>query len=207
MSRADEPEHRTPKPSGEPEREERFLRRWSRRKQEARAPETTAGHDQPPAEPPKAPEKVLSDADMPPLESLDEKSDFSLFMSPGVSEELRRRALRKLFMLPAINQRCPLDGEWYDCHGFEPLGDIITHDMREEMKRAALKLKESAEEVLREDEQAAAAASADALEPAPTNNAGDPASAPAGADATNEIEAKPLRGHMRKRGVRKENKA
>lgn len=130
--------------------DEAFLRRWSRRKQEARAQPVTVPPAEPPqaAESPKEPEKVLTDADMPPVESLNEKSDFSLFMSAGVSEELRRRALRKLFELPSINQRCPLDGEWYDCHGFEPLGNIITHEMREEMEREALKLKESAMELL-----------------------------------------------------------
>jgi len=127
--------------------EEGFLRRWSRRKHESQAPPAQAAPPAPPApEPaPTEPPRILTDADMPPIESLDANSDFSVFLSAGVSEELRRRALRKLFTLPEINRRCPLDGEWYDCHGYEPLGDIITYDMREEMERAARKLEEAVE--------------------------------------------------------------
>lgn len=145
------------RPAGDPAvgsgRDETFLRRWSRRKHEAR--QDPAAPDAPPpvqtspsveAETGKA--RVLTDADMPPIESLDERSDFSLFMSPGVSEALRREALNKLFLLPEINRRCPLDGEWFDAAGAEPLGAIVTHEMREEMERAARKLKESAQQAL-----------------------------------------------------------
>jgi hypothetical protein len=112
------------------------VRRWSRRKRAAQDSQsgaetaTTAPAVAPPA-------KVLTDADMPPLESLDEHSDYSPFLSPGVSDELRQRALRRLFMLPSVNQRDLLDGEYYDCRGYEPLGDVITHEMREEMERKA----------------------------------------------------------------------
>jgi len=42
----------------------------------------------------------LTDADMPPIESLDEDSDYAQFLSPQVGTGLRRRALRKLFRLP-----------------------------------------------------------------------------------------------------------
>ena len=49
------------------------------------------------------------DADMPPLESLGPESDYSGFMSPGVSEELRRVALRKLFHGPLYNITDGLD--------------------------------------------------------------------------------------------------
>jgi Protein of unknown function (DUF3306) len=137
--------------------DEAFYRRWSRRKHQARAQEVAAVEQtqkqQPVAEPElvQAPARILTDADMPPLESLNENSDFSMFASPGVSEELRRQAMRKLFLLPSINQRCPLDGEWYDCHGYQPLGDIITYDMREEWAREAEKLKDAALNTLRDD--------------------------------------------------------
>lgn len=120
--------------------EETFLRRWSRRKHESAREE---GPDTPPAPvaseatPPPAP--VLTDADMPPVESLTPESDFSGFMSPGVSEALRQRALRVLFRSPSLNVRCPLDSEYYDCANTTPLGSIITHDMREEMAREAQK--------------------------------------------------------------------
>ena len=115
--------------------EEGFLRRWSRRKQAVQ----TAGPVPVPRQP--AP---LTDADMPPIESLTEDSDYSLFLSPGVSEELRGAALRRLFHSPRFNERCPLDSEYYDCHGFTPLGSVVTHEMREELEREAAKLKEKA---------------------------------------------------------------
>ncbi|HSS63664.1 MAG TPA: DUF3306 domain-containing protein, partial [Gammaproteobacteria bacterium] len=83
-----------------------FLRRWSSRKRRARrgeveespavkpAEETEAVNADEPAEP----ERVLNDEDMPPLESLNEDSDYSGFLSPGVSESLRKLALRKMFL-------------------------------------------------------------------------------------------------------------
>lgn len=205
MSKVERPDDRAPVPAKEREGEERFLSRWSRRKQESQTPPAPLTREEAPAESDKAPVKVLTDADMPPLESLDENSDFSLFMSVGVSDELRRRALRKLFTLPAINQRCPLDSEYVDCHGFEPLGDIITHDMREEMERAALKLKESVKEALLEDEPAAVAGQADSGAPVPANGA-DP-SAPAATVASDaaDSEDKLLRGHPRPRRAPEEN--
>lgn len=120
---------------------EGFAQRWSRRKHEARM--GVAGEQAQPAaegEPPVPAEIIHTDADMPALESLDENSDFSAFLSPGVSDELRRKAMAKLFRLPQFVERCPLDGEFYDCTNMEPLGSIITYDMREEMKRAVEKL-------------------------------------------------------------------
>ena len=60
-----------------------------------------AGGDTPPP--------LLGDADMPPLDSLGPESDYSGFLSPGVSEELRRLALRKLFHSPLFNVTDGLD--------------------------------------------------------------------------------------------------
>ena len=45
----------------------------------------------------------LTDEDMPEIDSLGEESDYSPFLSPGVSDELRTLALRKLFKLPQFN--------------------------------------------------------------------------------------------------------
>jgi hypothetical protein len=166
--------------------EEGFVQRWSRRKSEAREVEPSA--PQVPSPPPAAePEPVLTDADMPPVESLDDKSDYGMFLSPGVSEELRRLALRKLFRLPEFNQRFELDGEYYDCTNLEPLGSIITYDMREEMRRAAEKL---AETMTEETAQAGAPSSA----PASAASAPErPASAPADASAGGARDRKPAR--------------
>jgi hypothetical protein len=148
MNRKADPERNTP--VADREREPGLLRRWSQRKAQARALQQ---------ESPSAPARatttpVLTDADMPPIESLDGDSDYSVFFSPGVSEALRQRALQKLFHSGLFNERCPLDGEYYDCRGTEPLGSVITHEMREEMERAAAKLKERAQAALvAEDEQ------------------------------------------------------
>ncbi len=83
-----------------------------------------------------------SDADMPSLESLDENSDYSGFMSPKVSEALRQAALRKLFRLPKFNIRDGLDDYDEDFRQFEALGDIITADMRHQIEQAAEKVKQ-----------------------------------------------------------------
>ena len=82
------------------------------------------------AEPAVVEGQVPTDADMPPLDSLDENSDYRGFLSPGVSEGLRRRALRKLFMSAAFNVRDGLDDYDEDFTSFEVLGDIVTSDMR-----------------------------------------------------------------------------
>ncbi len=53
-----------------------------------------------PHSPPAEPESGTAELpDLPPIESLDKDSDFSLFMKQGVPEKLRRLALRKLWRL------------------------------------------------------------------------------------------------------------
>lgn len=173
------------------DREEAFLQRWSRRKHEVargHAPVAVPQEDAL-AAPREAPEKILTDADMPPVESLNENSDFSIFMSPGVSEALRGMALRKLFLLPGFNERCPLDSEWYDCRNLEPMGNIITHEMREQMEREAAKLKESLADLVDDTkdeagtaEPAAARGTNPAVEPIPPV-ASDTHDAPPSADS------------------------
>ena len=75
-------------------------------------------------------EKALTDEDMPPLDALDEDSDYSGFLSPGVSEALRRRALRKLFSSAVFNIPDGLDDYDDDFTSFAALGDIVTSDMK-----------------------------------------------------------------------------
>lgn len=79
---------------------------------------------------------VLTDADMPALESLDEHSDYSGFLSPGVSEKLRRRAMRKLFTAAVFNVRDGLDDYDEDFTQFEGLGDMVTSDMKHQAEVA-----------------------------------------------------------------------
>ena len=89
---------------------------------------------------------VLTDADMPALESLGDDDDYSGFMSTGVSEGLRNKALRRLFSSAQFNVLDGLNDYDDDFTNFEPLGDIITSDMRhrmeEEAKKAAQQLRD-----------------------------------------------------------------
>lgn len=72
----------------------------------------------------------LTDADMPPLDSLDENSDFTGFMSSGVSAELRKLALRKMFKASVFNERDGLDDYDDDYTSFVPRGNLVTSDMK-----------------------------------------------------------------------------
>ena len=127
-----------------------FIERWSRRKAEAAArseegtqsvvPATVDASES--AEVPEPP-ALLTDADMPAVDSLAEDADVSGFLSPGVSDGLRRAALRKLFHSPKFNVCDGLDDYCGDYTKFEPLGDIITADMRFQMERALERLAEA----------------------------------------------------------------
>jgi len=99
-----------------------------------------------------AQQPVLSDADMEPVEGMTEESDFSKFMSSGVSDELRNLALRKLFHAPIFNIRDGLDEYDGDYTWFEKLGDIVTADMRHQMElEANKKLEQEAREIAEAD--------------------------------------------------------
>ena len=137
------------------------LRRWARRKREVAreekaadearqrgGPRDTSGaagriresaSDAP--EPDTVEERVLTDEDMPPLESLDENSDYSGFLSSGVSEALRRRALRKLFSSAVFNIPDGLDDYDDDFTSFAALGDIVTSDMKHQAEMEAERAK------------------------------------------------------------------
>ena len=131
---------------------ESALSRWSRRKHEAQqalddqAPPVSAedvAAESPPAETTtETVEPVLTDADMPDIENLTDESDFSPFMSSGVSDELRNLALRKLFRAPVFNIRDGLDEYDDDFTSFEKLGDIVTSDMKHQIEMQEQKLRE-----------------------------------------------------------------
>ena len=143
--------------------DEGVLARWSRRK--LQDPERNALEEQQltrlddaspaaseaiDADPQPAP--PLTDADMPDIDSLTEESDFSGFMSSGVSDELRNLALRKLFRSAVFNQRDGLDEYDEDYTSFEKLGDIVTSDMKHQMEMEAQKKLEEAEQELLADD-------------------------------------------------------
>lgn len=135
---------------GDAGNEEKFIHRWSRRKQADQQDEMLAdplpdpqpvatATDQ--ADLQTAPavaadaQPALTDADMPPLDSLTGDSDFSVFMSPKVSDQLRVQALRKLFHLPAFNVTDGLNDYDEDYTQFTGLGNVVTQEMRRMLKR------------------------------------------------------------------------
>ena len=141
--------------------EKNFLSRWSRRKSGTAALDETAvagAIGEPPggnlersaALPAVSGDdagetKILADEDMPPIESLTEHSDFSGFLSPGVSEGLRKLALRKLFNSATFNIRDGLDDYDDDFRNFAALGDLITCDMKHQMELAEERKRRAAE--------------------------------------------------------------
>jgi hypothetical protein len=146
------------------------LSRWARRKQEAREAPAIVNEmpvveaesmldvpvtDEIPEEP-----VALTDADMPDIDTLREDSDFTGFMSPGVSDELRNLALRKLFHAPVFNIRDGLDEYDEDYTSFEKLGDIVTCDMKHQIEVQERKRREA----LEREEQARAEAEAEDVE-------------------------------------------
>jgi hypothetical protein len=139
MNRPGKPGQNTEEAAGD------FLARWSRRKLEARDsaaepgadPANTAVAASDPAAPSQPEHKVreLTDADMPPLETLDAESDYAPFMSPGVSDGLRRMALRKLFNQPDFNVTDGLNDYDDDYTQFASLGGVVTHEMKRMLLR------------------------------------------------------------------------
>jgi len=144
-----------------------WLSRWSQRKREAKdpkqappaasvdatpVPDDGAGRDTPDEAPP-----------LPPIESLDEHSDYRGFMSDKVSDELRLQALRKLFRLPQFNVTDGLNDYDEDFANCKPLGDTITHDMARSLERA---LKKAADPVKQADTATAASEDAGQTPPA-----------------------------------------
>lgn len=147
----------------EPEVKSGFFRRWSNKKIESQAEDTNAIEEEPLTKNRTAEENEIqtdpqqadvqeykTDADMPPLDELTEESNFSDFLSPKVSEVLRKQALRKLFHLPFMNIVDGLDDYAEDYTKFEKLGDIIPHEMKRMLERE--KAKELEEKELEEKE-------------------------------------------------------
>ncbi len=148
--------------SGNPHNEqEGFLARWSRRKALARRGEVpseepagdpdedtsdaaadprleaqgNSGQDTPEPGAAEARTPAEAAAELPPLESLGEDSDYSAFLGDGVPADLKQKALRKLFHSPKFNVRDGLDDYDWDFSNPEPLGNIITAEMRYRVER------------------------------------------------------------------------
>lgn len=121
---------------------EDLLQRWSHRKTAARTQTEES------VETEVAPADIPAGIELPPVETLQEHSDVSGFLSPGVSRDLRSLALKKLFHLPKFNITDGLDDYDEDYRNFAALGDIITADMRHHLQRVAVEAKQ----VLLEDD-------------------------------------------------------
>ncbi len=135
-----------------------LLSRWGKRKQAVKEEKEIIAEFGSLEEQRKAEEAALpTDKDMPPLASLTPDSDYSVFMSPKVSDALRRLALRKLFHGAEFNICDGLDDYDGDYTSFAKLGDIVTADMKHQIEMEARKkaraLKEKEAEELKEKER------------------------------------------------------
>ena len=72
---------------------------------------------------------------MPPVETLDADSDYTQFLSPGVSDDLRRQALRELYSQPDFNITDGLNDYDEDYTQFAGLGSLVTHEMKRMLER------------------------------------------------------------------------
>jgi len=135
-----------------------LLSRWSRRKRQAEsAPLEREALDQPgteetPSEDVEPEERIdprtgkrfseLTDEDMPALDSIRPDSDVSVFMAKNISPALRMKALSKIFHSAKYNKICLCAEYAEDYTSFEPLGDIIPHDLKASIAREAQRLRE-----------------------------------------------------------------
>lgn len=94
--------------------DETFIQRWARLKEESRATPGAKDDVQAPPAPddgpaadrkrddkPSVEEKPFDVSQLPPIDSLTKDSDFSLFMRPEVPDDMRNKALRRLWALDA----------------------------------------------------------------------------------------------------------
>lgn len=140
-----------------------FFSRWSQRKAEAETnPDSSVIEEELSAkqtaedqidsleEQEEAP--VLTDADMPAIETLDDDSNFKQFFSPGVSEELRNLALRKMFQLPEFNIRDGLNDYDEDFSKMPELTQAVVSKLRNWVEEEIEDTQEQIKEQLTENE-------------------------------------------------------
>ena len=155
--------------------DEGFLTRWARRKQaaadgteqdetETAEDSEASGHaaersaqspevdtDSPEEQHSEAPEPP-GDEDMPPLDSIDEGGSVAAFLSPKVSAGLRRAALRRLWRQPEFSGEDMLDDYALDYTNREPLGDIVTAEMKYRAEQLRKRMERKLKEGLAQDE-------------------------------------------------------
>ena len=135
--------------------DEDFLKRWSRRKQEAQkaaeAPPAVKAEPDAKAEPPtrkpsarqgtQAPQPAFDPASLPPIESITAASDISAFLQTGVPAEITRAALRRAWSAdPLIRDFVGLsENAWdfTDPNAIPGFGSLeLTEDVRAMIARA-----------------------------------------------------------------------
>ena len=134
--------------------DEGFLRRWARRKTEARsemAPLAEPVVPAPaPAPAPDLPVQAVAPADVP-LPTMDDvarltsESDFSAFVARGVDAAVRRTALKKLFADPHFNAMDGLDVYIDDYTKPSPVSEAMLASL-EHAKAALRRVAEAADE-------------------------------------------------------------
>ena len=134
-------------------------------------------------------EPLLTDDDMPPIDTLSASSDLTGFFNRGVSAKLRRAALRHVFQLPSYNVRDGLNDYDDDFTYFEPLGDTVTSDMK---WHAARKERERLErERLEEEAQQAEDARLAETDDETTDDAGESDDTQEATDSADEVTDEP----------------
>jgi hypothetical protein len=107
-----------------------FLRRWSRLKTKSRkaapaAPPAEEPAPQPPAVVEQKPPEEKAAPELPPIEELTAESDYSAFLRPGVPEETKLAALRKLWTSdPTLAAPDPLDLHNFD-YSFPAVPEVV----------------------------------------------------------------------------------
>lgn len=126
-----------------------FLQRWSQRKQQQQHKPVP----QPAVEPPSSndPPTTLTEAELPPIESLHEDSEVSMFLHENISESLRRAALRKLFHMGKFNVCDGLDDYADDYSVFQTLQGVLT--AQEQMHHITEKFEQHREKTEAADDQ------------------------------------------------------
>ncbi len=138
-----------------------FLQRWSQRKRQQSETVEFRGSQNASSSPESVPamnDNIVSEQELPSIDSLDENSEVSMFFSEGVSDAIKRRALRKLFHMDKFNVCDGLDDYAEDYTVFQPLGNIVTAYQR--LREENEKLKQAASD----DGQAPVAATNDSEE-------------------------------------------
>ena len=106
------------------EKDEAFLSRWSRKKEEAR-------HAPPPEPAPKSVDPQSPAPALPPVDQLNLESDYRAFFHPKVGEDVRRSALKKLFSDPRFNVMDGLDVYIDDYSKTEPIPPEMLAGLRQ----------------------------------------------------------------------------